>query len=109
MHRALEWEWRPLDGRRRITDYREDLAARRGRNAALDVLGASALSGQGGFTTDAGHWFSESRNGLSETLVLADSTEPLPETAFVYPAGPGPADPGEAGDAGEEEDDPLEY
>ena len=97
------------DGRRRITDYREDLAARRGRNAALDVLGASALSGQGGFTTDAGHWFSESRNGLSETLVLADSTEPLPETAFVYPAGPGPADPGEAGDAGEEEDDPLEY
>lgn len=73
------------DGRRHVADYREDLAARRGRSVIREIFGASARSGQEGFTTEAGHWFAERRDGLSETLVLADSTQPLPESAFIYP------------------------
>lgn len=68
-----------------VTDYREDLAACRGERVVRQVLGAAARSGREGFTTVEGHWFIESCDGLSQTLVLADSTSPLPESSFIYP------------------------
>jgi hypothetical protein len=44
-----------------------------------------ARSGGSALIAPKGHWFCESHDGLSETMLLADSTVPLAPTAFIYP------------------------
>lgn len=70
---------------RLVSDYRRDLEAPTSRSVVTDVLGPVARSGGSALTAPAGHWFCESRDGLSETMLLADSTAPLAPAAFIYP------------------------
>ena len=75
------------DGTRRlVADYRRDLEIPTSRSVVTDVLGPMARSGGSALTAPAGHWFCESHDGLSETMVLIDSTDPLAPTDFIYPA-----------------------
>lgn len=75
----------PDGSRRLVSDYRRDLEAPTSRSVVTDVLGPMARSGGSALTAPAGHWFCESRDGLSETMLLADSTAPLAPAAFIYP------------------------
>ncbi|SPT52940.1 Uncharacterised protein [Actinomyces bovis] len=75
----------PGQGRRRLPDYRRDLESAQPRSVVPDVLGAGARSGGRALTTSAGHWFAESNEGLSQTLVLVASTQPVPAADFFYP------------------------
>ena len=76
----------PDGARRLVADYRRDLEAPTSRSVVTDVLGPMARSGGSALTAPAGHWFCESHDGLSETMLLVDSTDPLAPTDFIYPA-----------------------
>ena len=70
---------------RLVSDYRRDLESPTSRSVVTDVLGPVARSGGSALIAPKGHWFCESHDGLSETMLLADSTVPLAPTAFIYP------------------------
>lgn len=75
----------PDGSRRLVSDYRRDLEAPTSRSVVTDVLGPVARSGGSALIAPAGHWFCESHDGLSETMLLTDSTIPLAPTDFIYP------------------------
>ncbi|MBW3068567.1 hypothetical protein GZ998_03440 [Actinomyces sp. 594] len=74
------------DGERRaVAAYREDLSTPASRPVISQVLSPAAHATGRALTSLANHWFTESTRGLSQTMVLAASTDPIPSGEFVFP------------------------
>ncbi|WP_136314050.1 hypothetical protein [Actinomyces procaprae] len=78
------------DGERRgLADYRRDLSVPVAHPVIAQVLGPAARATGRSLTSPDRHWFAQSARGLSETMVLAASTDPLPSTELVFPSAVG--------------------
>lgn len=73
-------------GRRPLADYRQDLMRSGAHPVVLDLLGPLARSGPACLTAGSRTWLRSRREGLSETIVLVESTDPIAPEDFIYPA-----------------------
>ncbi|MCR2052812.1 hypothetical protein NSA19_08140 [Actinomyces bowdenii] len=73
-------------GRRPLADYRQDLMGTGSHPVVLDTLGPLARSGPACLTAGSRAWLRSRREGLSETMVLVESTDPIAPEDFIYPA-----------------------
>lgn len=65
---------------------REDLTHPSGKPVVQHVLGDRARVQQRQVTDPKLAWFRESAHGLSRTMVLVETTHPIPASDFIYPA-----------------------
>ena len=71
--------------KRQVSAYCQDLTKGGPRSVVLDVLGPAARSGPESLTVPAHSWLRQRNDGLSPTMVLVETTNPIPPAGFVYP------------------------
>lgn len=75
----------PSGEKRQVSAYCQDLTKGGPRSVVLDVLGPAARSGPESLTVPAHSWLRQRNDGLSPTMVLVETTNPIPPAGFVYP------------------------
>lgn len=75
----------PSGERRQVSAYCHDLTTGGSRSVVLDVLGPVARSGPQSLTVPDQSWLSQWNDGLSPTMVLVETTNPIAPADFIYP------------------------
>ena len=75
----------PSGERRQVSAYCHDLTTGGSRSVVLDILGPVARSGPQSLTVPDQSWLSQWNDGLSPTMVLVETTNPIAPADFIYP------------------------
>ena len=75
----------PAGERRQVSAYCHDLTTGGSRSVVLDILGPVARSGPQSLTVPDQSWLSQWNDGLSPTMVLVETTNPIAPADFIYP------------------------